>query len=172
MNVTIIAAVAENRAIGKDNDLIWHLPRDLKFFKETTEGHFVIMGRKNYYSIPEKYRPLPKRRNIVVSRRTDLRIDGIDLFSSIEKAIEFGREKKQKEIFIIGGGQVYAYALENDLVNKMLITHVSGEFSADVFFPKFDSNNWESELLLDYQKDNSNPLDFTIVEYKKKSGNS
>jgi len=168
MNVTIIAAVAENRAIGKDNDLIWHLPRDLKFFKETTEGHFIIMGRKNYYSIPEKYRPLPKRKNIVVSRRTDLRIDGVDIFSSIEKAIEFGKEEEQEEIFIIGGGQVYAYALENDLVNKMIITHVSGEFSADVFFPEFDSEKWESQLLLDYQKDNSNPLDFTIIEYNKK----
>ena len=167
MEVTIIAAVAENLAIGKDNDLLWHLPTDIKFFKETTEGHFVIMGRKNYNSIPEKYRPLPKRTNIIVSRRTDLTIDGVQIFSSIEKALKFAELEKQKEVFIIGGGQVYQYALENDLVTKMLVTHVSEEFEADVYFPKFDTDKWKTKLIMDHPRDDKDPLDFTIVEYRK-----
>ncbi|NND77702.1 MAG: dihydrofolate reductase [Flavobacteriales bacterium] len=165
MQVTIIAAVAENGAIGKDNDLLWHLPRDMRFFKETTSGHYVIMGRKNYYSIPEKYRPLPNRTNIVVSRRTDLTLDGVQIFSSMEKALDFAELEDQKEVFIIGGGQVYTYALENKLVSRMLITHVSGNFEADVFFPKIDTDNWKAKLILDHPADGKDPLDFTIVEY-------
>lgn len=167
MEVTIIAAVAENLAIGKDNDLLWHLPTDMKFFKETTKGHFVIMGRKNYNSIPEKYRPLPKRTNIVVSRRTDLTINSVQIFSSIEKALTFAKLEKQKEVFIIGGGQVYNYALDNDLITRMLITHVNAEYEADVFFPKINEGDWNTKLILDHPKNDKDPLDFTIVEYRK-----
>ena len=167
MLVTIIAAVAQNGAIGKDNDLIWHLPKDLQFFKESTLGHHVIMGRKNFYSIPHKYRPLSKRTNIVVSRRTDLKIEGAHVFSSVEKAIEFSEDAGQDEVFIIGGGQIYAYVLDQKLVDRMLITHVNAEFEADVFFPEFKAEEWKKKLILDYPKDNKNPLDFSIVEYLK-----
>ena len=169
MEVTIIAALAENRAIGKDNDLIWHLPRDMKFFKETTIGYHVIMGRKNYYSIPEKFRPLKNRTNIIVSRRTDLTIMGTQIFSSMEKALKFSEMENQDEVFIIGGGEVYQYALDHDLVTKMYLTHVSGAFEADVYFPKINLKNWKTHLILDHPSDSKNPLDFTIVEYRKKS---
>ena len=167
MEVTIIAALAENRAIGKDNDLIWYLPRDMKFFKETTIGYHVIMGRKNFYSIPGKFRPLKNRTNIIVSRRTDLTIKGTQIFSSIEKALKFSEMEQQEEVFIIGGGQVYEYALKNDLVTKMYLTHVSGKFEADVFFPKIKTKDWSTSIVLDHPSDNKNPLDFTIVEYRK-----
>ena len=172
MRITIIAAIASNNAIGKDNDLLWHLPEDMKFFKKTTTDHFVIMGRKNYFSIPEKYRPLPNRTNIVISRRTDLKIDGAELFPSVEKAIEFAIAAEQEEIFVIGGGQIYSYFLEKNLVNRMLITHVFAEFDADVFFPDFDKNQWESRIIIDHPQDDKNPLEFTIIEYLKHGGSS
>ncbi|MEM7161321.1 MAG: dihydrofolate reductase [Bacteroidota bacterium] len=168
MEVTIIAAVATNYAIGKNNDLLWHLPKDMQFFKKTTSGHFVIMGRKNFYSIPEKFRPLPNRTNIVVSRRTDLEIEGVHIFSSVDKALDYAKIQEQKEVFVIGGGQVYNYFLHHDLVSKMLITHVTADFEADVFFPEIDQNKWHSNLLLDCPKDDRNPLDFSIIEYRRK----
>ena len=142
MKVSLIAAVAQNRVIGKDNDLVWHLPDDMQYFKDTTKGHHVITGRRNYESIPEKYRPLPGRTNIVVTRQTDYPAPGAVVVNSIERALEIASNASDAEPFIIGGGQIYAAALELGLVDRMHITWVEGEFEGDTYFPEFDPKEW------------------------------
>ena len=107
MKVSLIVAVAENGVIGKDNDLIWHLPKDMRFFKETTMGHHVIMGRKNFESIPHKYRPLPDRTNIVITRQSEYKAEGCIVVNSVETALEIAKNNGDIEHFIIGGGQIY-----------------------------------------------------------------
>ena len=113
--VSLIVAASENKVIGKNNDLAWVLPLDLKYFKDTTKEHFVIMGRKNFESIPEKYRPLPNRTNIIVTRNADFKADNCLVVNSIEKALELANDANDQEPFIIGGGQIYKYAIENNL---------------------------------------------------------
>ena len=98
MKVSLIVAVSENGVIGKDNDLIWHLPKDMKFFKDTTMGHHVIMGRKNFESIPHKYRPLPNRTNVVITRQTDYKAEGCVVVNSVEAALEIAKNNGENEI--------------------------------------------------------------------------
>ena len=103
MVVSLIVAVSENKVIGKDNDLVWHLPTDMKFFKDTTKEHFVIMGRRNYESIPHKYCPLPNRTNVIVTRQDDYKAEGCLVVNSVEEAIELAQKAGDKEPFVIGG---------------------------------------------------------------------
>ena len=140
MKVSLIVAVSENGVIGKDNDLAWHLPKDMNFFKETTENHFVIMGRRNYESIPEKYRPLPNRTNIVVTRNKMFTAENCIVTNSIENAIEMAKKAGDNEPFIIGGGQIYKLALENNLVDFIYLTRVHATIDGDTFFEDLDSN--------------------------------
>lgn len=165
MKVIIIAAVAENGAIGKDNDLIWHLPDDLRFFKTTTSDKPVVMGRKNYDSIPEKYRPLPHRKNIIVTRKKDFEAPGCEVVQSIEEALK--NEKNQNEVFIIGGGQIYQLALDHDLVDQMYITQVHHSFEADAFFPEFDKSKWKEEIIGEHSIDEKHKYAFTFCLYTK-----
>lgn len=168
MIVSLIAAVAENGAIGKDNDLIWHLPIDMRFFRDTTVGHFVIMGRRNYDSIPDKYRPLAKRTNVIVTRRKDLAAPNCLVVNSIEEGIEAARCQGDDEVFVIGGGQIYKQALEDDLIDVMYLTHVNDSFDADVYFPDFDKTKWKRKLIASYPKDEKHPHSFDIYKYVKK----
>src|SRR5258706_13667816 len=112
MTISLIAAVSENNVIGKDNQLPWYLPADMKYFREKTMGHCVITGRKNYDSIPEKFRPLPGRTNIIISRNPDLKIPGAIVVHSLQEAIQFVSQKKETECFIIGGREIFKQALE------------------------------------------------------------
>ena len=129
--ISIIVAMAKDRVIGKDNDMPWgRLPVDLKHFKTVTDGHPIIMGRNTFESIGK---PLPNRRNIVLSR-SDIKIDGCEVMSSIEKAIEL--LKDEKEIFIIGGGHVYKEAI--DIADKLYLTYIDLEIDGDTFFPEYD----------------------------------
>jgi dihydrofolate reductase len=166
--ISLIVAIAENHVIGKDNDLIWFLPKDLKYFKDTTAGHHVIMGRKNYYSIPDKFRPLPGRTNIVVTRQKDIIHDeGVIVVNSVEEGIKVALEAGDNEPFIIGGGQIYNYSLANNLIDKMYITHVNHAFEGDTFFPHFDTEKWtkvSSELV---EKDHRHEWDFSYDVYEK-----
>ena len=166
MKVSIIAAVAENRAIGKDNDLIWNLPDDLRFFKKTTEGKVVIMGRKNFESIPESYRPLPNRKNIVVTHQDDYEATGAQVVGSIEEALK--NEQDQEEVFIIGGGQIYQLALDHGLVDQMYITEVHHSFDADAFFPKIDKSRWLRKVIGEHSIDEKHKYSFTYCLYTKK----
>jgi dihydrofolate reductase len=168
MQVSIIAAVAANRAIGKDNDLIWKLPDDLKFFRNTTMGHYVIMGRMNYESIPHKWRPLDGRSNVIITRQKDYAAEEVDVVNSLEEALEIARDNKEEEAFVIGGGQIYQLALELDLVDVMYLTHVHEEFEADVFFPEFDEAKWTKEIIAEHPIDERHKHAFTIFKYIRK----
>jgi dihydrofolate reductase len=113
MIISQIAAVAENRVIGRNNDLPWKLPDDMKFFMNTTKGHHVIMGRKNYESLHEKFRPLPNRTNIVVTRQKDFKAPGCHVVHSIDDALKIAEQNNEPEVFVIGGAEIYSLALKN-----------------------------------------------------------
>jgi len=168
MIVYSIAAIAENRAIGKDNDLIWNLPDDMKFFKETTLNGVVIMGRKNFESIPHKYRPLPKRINIVLTRNEDYEAGGALVYNSIEEALEYCKSEGHKSVFVIGGGEIYKLALEKNLVDVMYLTRVHESFEADSFYPKFDESKWDKETIQKHPKDEKHDYSFSIEKWIKK----
>lgn len=167
MEVILIVAVAKpNNGIGKDNDLLWHLPADMKFFRSSTTGYPVITGRKNYESIPEKFRPLPNRQNIIVTRQ-DLSFEGADVVKSIEEAIKIAKTYNTEKAFIIGGGQIYEQCLAQDLIDKMIITWVDAQLEADVFFPKFDETKWSISKSEAHNLDEKNAYGYTFTEYVK-----
>jgi dihydrofolate reductase len=166
--VSLIVAMDKNHGIGKNNDLMWHLPRDMKFFKSTTENHVVIMGRKNYDSIPEKYRPLSSRENVIITRNPDFKAMDCLTFLSLEDALKQFEGEQNREIFIIGGGEIYKLVMSMDCVDKMYITHVNGSFDADTFFPEFNENDWESELLMVQDIDENHLFAFETVLYHKR----
>ena len=133
----MIAAIGKNRELGKDNKLLWHIHEDARRFKTLTEGHVVIMGRKTYESLPEKFRPLPNRTNIVVTRNPAFTtINQLIVVGSIEEAIEEGKKIDKKEIFIIGGAQIYSMAIK--YTDKLYLTLIDKEYpDADAFFPEY-----------------------------------
>ncbi len=136
MTISIIAAIAENRAIGKNNNLLWHISEDLKYFKKLTTGHTIITGRKTFESFPVK--PLPNRRNIILSKQKNYTHPKCETANSPEQALEMC--KNENEIFIVGGANIYKEFLHK--ANKMYITHIHKTFNADVFFPKYDKSKW------------------------------
>ena len=136
--LSLIAAVARQRVIGKDNRLLWHLPEDMKYFRETTRGRPVIMGRKTWESLPEKFRPLPGRHNLVVSHNPAYLAPGATLVASLAEAIE---RAGSGEIFIIGGETLYRQALP--LAQRLYLTEIDRDFDGDAFFPEILANAWE-----------------------------
>ena len=165
--VSLIAAVAENGVIGKDNDLIWHLPADMAFFKATTLEHHVIMGRKNYESIPHKYRPLANRTNVIITRNTDFRAEDCIVFHSLKEGIDHAIRSGDEEPFVIGGGQIYELALKENLIDRMYLTHVHESFEGDTFFPEFDESDWNLVSVKSNPADENNPIPFSISIYDK-----
>ncbi|WP_166385794.1 dihydrofolate reductase [Polaribacter sp. 11A2H] len=162
--ITIIAAIAKNNALGKDNDLIWHLPADLKRFKKVTSGHHILMGRNTFESIGK---PLPNRTTIIITRNKEYFKDGCLIANSIEEAIEMVENKD--EIFIIGGAQIYKETIEKKLADRLDITLVHHEFEADVFFPEIDLTIWEEASRENFIADEKNKFDFSFVSYTKKT---
>ncbi len=134
---SIIAAYAQNRVIGKDNQLIWQLPSDLKYFKKLTTGHHIIMGRKTYLSIGK---PLPERTTVVITRNQDFQAPGCIVVHSLEDALGVS-ETKDNEVFICGGASIYKQAIP--YCDRMYITEIYQEFKGDAFFPEFDKNKWQ-----------------------------
>ena len=167
MRVSLIVAVSENGVIGKDNDLIWHLPKDMKFFKETTLGHHVIMGRKNFESIPHKYRPLPNRTNVVITRQSDYKAEGCLVVNSLEASLEISKINGDTEPFIIGGGQIYKIALEQNLVDRIYLTKIHHTFDGDTFFPELNSE-WKEIKRQDCFSDEKNKYDYSFIVLEKK----
>ncbi|MBM3452505.1 MAG: dihydrofolate reductase [Bacteroidetes bacterium] len=165
MKVALIVAIDSARGIGKNNDLMWHLPNDMKFFKETTQNHIVIMGRKNYDSIPEKYRPLTNRLNVVLTRNTDFQAPGCKVFSSLESCFEYFKNEIERKVFIIGGGEIYKMALASNRIEEMFITFIDKEYGADTFFPDFDETQWESEVILIQNRDDKHEASFITKKY-------
>ena len=168
MRVSLIAAVADNGVIGKDNDLVWSLPDDMSFFKASTSERHVIMGRRNYESIPHKFRPLPGRPNVVMSRNEEYDAAGAKLVTSLGAALDVARKAGETEAFIIGGGQIYSMALEAGVIDTMFITHVHGEPDGDAFFPEFDREQWTLRVLDDHPADDRHEFSFTICQYDRK----
>lgn len=159
-----MAAKANNNIIGKDNNLVWHLPADLKFFKQTTKGHTLIMGRKTFESLAN---PLPQRDSWVITRKKDYQRDGITVFNSLESAIEAGQQKGLESIFILGGGEIYSQSM--GIADKMIITEVHHEFDGDTYFPEIDPEIWREVSREEHKADEKNKYDFAFVQYERKS---
>jgi len=162
----MIAAVAENGVIGKDNDLVWHLPDDMKYFVNKTKGRHVIMGRKNYQSIPENFRPLPNRPNIVLTRQSNFEAKGCVVLNTLEEALKLAEESHETEAFIIGGAQIYKMGLA--LADRMYITQVHESFDGDTFFPDFDKSIWKEVNREHHPQDDKHPHSFDFVIYERK----
>lgn len=160
--VTIIAAIAKNNALGKDNDLIWHLPADLKRFKKITSGHYILMGRNTFESIG---RPLPNRTTVIITRNEDYVKNGCFIANSLEEALNIAEADEQ--IYIIGGAQIYKYALENNLADALEITLVHQDFEADAFFPEIDRSVWNAVEREDFNADEKNKIDYSFIRFEK-----
>lgn len=141
--LALIAAIARNRVLGKDNQLLWHLPEDMRHFREMTRGKPVIMGRKTWESLPEKFRPLPGRLNIVVSRNPDYAAPGATVVDSLENAIRAAEAQAgaATEIFVIGGAELYRQALP--LAQRVYLTEIASDFAGDVDFPELAAGEWQ-----------------------------
>jgi len=159
--LTIIAAAAENNALGKDNDLVWHLPDDFKRFKKLTTGHHIIMGRKTFESFPK---PLPNRTHVVITRQQDYENENCIVVHNLKDALAFAREDEQA--FIIGGGEIYKLSLPS--VDKIELTRVHGEFEADAYFPNLDLNDWKLVNEEFHEKDEKHKYAFTYLTYERK----
>ena len=160
--LSIIVAVAKNNVIGKDNQLIWHLPEDLKRFKEITSGHTIIMGRKTFESLG---RVLPNRKHIILCNDADLNIndENVTIVDDINRLGEY--INKEEENFIIGGATIYKLMLPK--VDKLYITKINQEFDGDVYFPEISEENWKITQRAKGKKDEKNPYDYEYITYEK-----
>jgi len=160
--ISLIAAIGKNNELGKGNTLLWHMPEDMKHFRETTRGHAVIMGRKTFESLSG---PLPKRRNIVITRDLDYKRDGIEIVHSVDEALGLFKDDKE-EIFIIGGGELYKQTMP--LADRLYITHIEAEDKdANVFFSEIIPIIWDEISHEEHQKDEKNPFAYTFSIYEK-----
>lgn len=168
MKVSLIVAMDKERGIGRNNDLMWHLPADMKFFKDTTEDQIVVMGRKNYDSIPPKYRPLPNRVNVVLTRKAGFVAENCLVFNSLESCLKHYENECERVVFIIGGGEIYRLAIESDCVEEMFITHIDKVYGADTFFPEFDASLWNKQEMWKQDIDDRHDAAFTVFKYTRK----
>jgi dihydrofolate reductase len=165
MKISIIVAASTNNVIGRNNDLPWHLPADLKYFKDTTMDHCVVMGRKNFESIPPKYRPLQGRTNIVITRQKDYNAEGAVVVNSIEAAVEFARSKNDTECFITGGGEIFKQSIH--LCDRIYLTRIHAVIEGDVYFPELNEKKWKEISRKDIQPDEKNKYPFSFIIYER-----
>ena len=158
--LSMIVAHANNRVIGKDNDMPWHLPADLAYFKKTTLGKPIIMGRKTYESIG---RPLPGRKNIVISRDASYQADGIDVVGSVEDALALVRDVE--EVMVIGGGAIYQHCLPT--AQRLYITHIDAQIEGDTYFPEYDLKHWKKFSSEMYSADEKNQYQLEFAVYQR-----
>jgi dihydrofolate reductase len=160
--ISLIAAIGKNNELGKGNTLLWHMPADMKHFKETTMAHPVIMGRKTFESIGK---PLPNRRNIVITRDVKYKAPGVETAQSISGALEKLPDTNE-EIFVIGGGELYKEFMP--IADKLYITHIdAGDKDADVFFPEIIPIAWNEISHVEHKADDKNPFNYTFSVYEK-----
>ena len=161
MKIALICAMSDNRVIGKGNSLPWHLPEDLKYFKRTTMGNSIIMGRKTWESIG---RILPGRKNIVITRNPKLQVEGIEMANSLLEAIKLAGKAaiidRSEEAFVIGGAEIYKEALP--IAHRFYLTRVHAEVEGDTFFSEFDESDWQETSRKEYEKSDSNPFNYSI----------
>lgn len=160
--ISFIWAMDKNRVIGKDNQLPWHLPEDLKFFKKSTMGHPVAMGRKTHESIG---RPLPGRENIIITRNEQYESENCTVFHSAEEFVDFCK-KKDEEVFVIGGAEIFRQLFP--YADKLYLTVINEEFEGDTFFPEFDLGGWELISVEKGIRDEKNPYDYEFRIYDRK----
>ena len=165
MIVSAIAALSRNRVIGKNNDLPWRLPDDMRFFMETTKGHHVVMGRKNYDSLHEKFKPLPQRTNIVITRQEDFKAPGCVILHAVEPALDIARENNETECFIIGGAEIYKLAMP--YTTRLYLTEIDAHIDGDTFFPEVDMKQWKEISRKHHPADDRHAYAFDIVVYDR-----
>ena len=161
--ISLLVAAAENNAIGKDNKLLWHLPKDLKFFKNTTWGMVVIMGRKTYEAVDK---PLPGRVNIVITTQPDWQRENAQVAKSLDDALQQAAATNCKEIFIIGGGEIYEQSM--GIADKIYITRVHATLDGDTFFPAIDESKWALEENIDFEADDKHAYPFSFQQWVKR----
>lgn len=160
---SIIVAKADNNVIGKNNSLIWHMPADLRHFKSKTMGHYIIMGRKTFESMDK---PLPGRTSIVVTRNKDYRAEGCLIVHHVQEAFDIAEANKQKEVFILGGAQIYDITL--DAADKIYLTEIKATLEGDTFFPEIDKSKWREVRREEHEADEKNPYPYAFVDLLRK----
>ncbi len=163
MKLILIAAAANNNVIGGDNKLLWHLPADLKRFKELTMGHTLIMGRKTFESIGKA---LPGRRTIIVTRQSDYKAKGCEIVPDLKEAICKVRE--ESDVFVAGGGEIYRQVISLHYARRIFLTRIYANFEGDSFFPTIDPEKWELIEREEFQPDEKNPYPFAFLTYKRR----
>ncbi|WP_310560319.1 dihydrofolate reductase [Flavobacterium sp.] len=159
--IILIAAVAENNALGKNNDLLWHLPNDFRRFKEITSGHYIIMGRKTFESFPK---PLPNRTHVIITRQKDYVREGCIVVQDLEEAIDIC--PKNEDVFVIGGGEIYSQSIH--LADQLDITKVHHSFEADVYFPEIDPKIWQLTAEIFNSTDEKHLYNYTFQTFVRK----
>ncbi len=165
MKLYLIAAIANNNVIGNNNQLIWHMPSDLKHFKSLTMGHTLIMGRKTFESLGS---PLKGRKTIVLSRQTSYDAQGCQVAGDLNEALKL--VQKEKEVFIAGGAQIYRQSIKMNQARRIYLTRIFASFEGDAFFPEIDPGQWELIERTDNQPDEKNPYAYSFQTYKRRSG--
>ncbi len=166
MIISMIAAMGSNRVIGKNNDIPWHLPDDFQYFKDSTKGHYVLMGRKNFESLPPRFKPLPDRPNVVITRNKQYEAKGAQVVYSLEEALQVAEIAGEEEVFIIGGGEIYRLGLE--FAERIYLTEIESEYEGDTYFPEFDKNSWQEVSRKHHPSDERHKSAFDFVIYEKK----
>lgn len=161
--ISLLVAMGKNHVIGFENDMPWHLPGDLKYFKEKTTGHTIIMGRKTFDSIG---RVLPNRRNVVLTRQEMDFPDGIEVIQDINLIYQWNKENSDQEFFVIGGGNLYEQVLPH--ADRMYITEIDESFHGDTYFPNFKADEWELTSKVQGEKTSTNPYDYSFLQYDRK----
>lgn len=160
---SIIVAKSENNVIGKDNGMVWHMPADLKHFKHKTMGHYIIMGRKTLESMDK---PLPGRTTIVVTRNKNYHAEGCIIVHNVQEAFNIAESNQQKEVFILGGAEIYKSTM--DLADKIYLTEIKASFEGDTFFPEINRSEWQEVRRQEYEADEKNPYPYAFVDLMKK----
>lgn len=166
MKISLIAALTKNRVIGRNNDLPWRLPDDMKYFMETTKSHHIIMGRKNYESIPARFRPLPERVNLLLTRQSNFVAPGCRVIHSLQEGIDMAHQANEPELFVIGGSEVYKLALPS--ATHLYLTEIDTELDGDAFFPEIDHTQWNEVSRRQHPMDDRHKFAFDFVVYSKK----
>ncbi|MEE2670338.1 MAG: dihydrofolate reductase [Bdellovibrionota bacterium] len=164
MILSMIAAMGKNRVIGKDNQMMWHLPREFQYFKDVTSGHCIILGRKNFEAIG---RPLPNRTNIIVTRQDDYKAADCVVVNSLDEAIKYAKDHGETEAFITGGGQIYKEMI--DKVQRIYLTEVDYSEEGDVYFPEFDESKFNKEIVRSQEVDEKNKYRWDAYLYTLKN---
>lgn len=165
--IALIVARAKNGVIGRNNDLPWHVPADLKHFKQITSGHTVVMGRKTFESIYKRLkRPLPQRRNLVVTRSQTELPAGFEAFDSLEKALAASRDD---QTFIIGGTSIFTESLDKNLVQEIYLTEIKADIAGDALFPELQKERWQETSREDHTPDEKNPYPYSFIHLERKS---